>query len=203
MSLLCLPPNIRFAIYVHAGVEGVNTAGPSDINKHGRPEFEPCFCSSPNHGARSGVFIVNLNHRPSARQHALRRDAVTHSLLLTCSTIYNELARSIYSNRQFVIRARDDERMVALRRLRPSSVRALRRLSIDLNSTSCWYGWVCDDENDEAWLRLSNSDPNGDPHEDREENGENAFNPDEREPFTITNDLHMVRTIHSHLSSHT
>jgi hypothetical protein len=147
MSLLQLPPEIRQVIYFYAGAPGTG-ASHSCQEEYGNQVLLSLFasCAGPcpvGVGVElSDTININLNHRPAASRLS-SHTSVTLSLLLSCSATYVELAHYIYSQCQIVIRAKDEASLAALRRLRASSIYALRRLTIDLNATSCGFGWSC------------------------------------------------------------
>ena len=116
--LLSLPSHIRQRIYTSAGILGAD----------GYPRF------------------VNLNNRAAPRDDSYRRDPfiITNRLLLTCQTVYQEVAARVYESNSFSIRFNDYANLEALRRLRPGSIRALRSLMIHLNVTSCGLGLPCE-----------------------------------------------------------
>jgi hypothetical protein len=153
MSLLQLPADVRLVIYTHAGAAGLDTPHICDAEpeEHDGPIFLGSRCPA-YRDSLSNVNIIDLNHRTAASRHTSHK-STTLSLLLSCSVVYSELARHIYSNNQIVIRAREDASLAALSRLRVSSISAIRRLTVDLNTTSCDLGWACDDEADpyDSW----------------------------------------------------
>ena len=119
--LLRLPPHFRQHVYTTAGILGCNSfARFTNLNSHG---------------------LLDRNHgRPPF--------IITYSLLLTCQTVYEEISARGCAYHHFVIRFSDHGSLGSFPRLSTKSLRALRRLTIDLNVASCAFGMLCD-----HWLR--------------------------------------------------
>jgi hypothetical protein len=163
MSLFRLPKEVRLAIYTYACAPSIGTphcCGEANVQDNGTFPLSAYsgFCTLHTRKDLSDIVNVNLNHRPTERRPSLSHNTSTLSLLLSCSAVYTELAHHIYSNWQIVIRAKDDASLAALSRLRASSIHALKRLTIDLNATSCGDGWECDDEEDPDYAIRSESE---------------------------------------------
>jgi hypothetical protein len=82
----------------------------------------------------------------------------------------------------------------------------LKRLTIDLNATSCGYGWTCQDE---KFLRFCHDDEGESPElaaaqsetieidgeqDDRQPDFLGIFEHSQSQPLTSKNDLHTVST---------
>jgi hypothetical protein len=111
---LCLPLPIRHQIYIDAGV----------LRRY------------------NNILYFNID---SCDHNSTRLDAfrVSHSLLLTCHTIYTEISDIIYSRNKFSIRYKDAHSLKALRDLAPHSITRLTQLTVHLNVTSCLSGGAC------------------------------------------------------------
>nr|POE61066.1 cell division control protein 3 [Quercus suber] len=89
---------------------------------------------------------INISHeRVDSDRHAQLPDrfGATHSLLLTCRMIYEEVSTHVYSNVHYTVLVYYDDTLKFLRQLRPSSLRALRSLAVCLNMTSCGFMPEC------------------------------------------------------------
>jgi hypothetical protein len=218
MSLLQLPADVRLAIYAYAGVPGLGTPHICDVE----PEEDDFsifwgFRCPADGKLLSKIGNIDLNNRPAACDASSHRGSATLSLLLLCSAMYTELARHIYSHNQIVIRAKDDASLGALSGLRVISIHALRRLTIELNATSCGLGWACDDEADPCdswrderdprdletardqeaarllreWTRENQSLMTGEQN-DGHHSPLSIYDYSQSRPLTITNELHKV-----------
>jgi hypothetical protein len=88
--------------------------------------------------------FINLSSAGAPdRNHNGQRFINTHRLLLTCKTVYNELVPLVYGFNHFFIRLDDHGSFGALRRLRPSTLCAMRNLTIHINVSSCGLGDRC------------------------------------------------------------
>nr|POE94483.1 hypothetical protein CFP56_16723 [Quercus suber] len=98
----------------------------------------------------SGPTFINLNNQlplptdlPCSRE-ARHHISTSHRLLLTCRTTYAEVSGSVYAMNFFYIRFSDRNSLGSLRNLTPTSMNALRLLTIHLNVVSCELGFRCD-----------------------------------------------------------
>ena len=96
-------------------------------------------------GSKSRFKFINLNHRGAPdRNHDRPSFLVTWNLLLTCRTLYGEVSSRIYADNYFFIRYNERRNLESLRSLLPTSMRAIRHLSIHLNVASCGISNGCD-----------------------------------------------------------
>lgn len=63
--------------------------------------------------------------------------------MLTCRTVYLELAPLVYSKRRFIINYNDPGNFTALRNLSPTALTSLHHLTVRLSANSCEDGWPC------------------------------------------------------------
>jgi hypothetical protein len=214
MSLFRLPKEVRLAIYTYACAPSIGTphcCGEVNVQDNGTFPLSAYsdFCTVRTRTDLTDIVDVDLNHRPTEPRTSLSHGTGTLSLLLSCSAVYTELARHIYSNWQIVIRAKDDASLAALSRLRVSSIHALRRLTIDLNATSCGDGWGCQDEEDPDYAIRNESEPletvsvREDTRRSYSERTNGHLSPlaifdySRSRPLTVTNRLHKVSAEYS------
>ena len=87
---------------------------------------------------------IDLTPQPDTDSGPITAElSFSHSLLLTCRTIYAESSIVLYSTNRFFIRYRDSQSLRALRNLTPHSLSALVHLVVHLNVTSCEIGEPC------------------------------------------------------------
>lgn len=206
MSLLQLPTHVRLKIYAYAGAPSIGA--PHHCYHDSDPSIDtpradnldtlfdmlfPNYCPVERAMALSDIINIDLNHRPAATQLS-SQNSITLSLLLSCSVIYTELAHFIYSNFQIVIRAKDDSSLAVLRNLRITSISSLKRLTIDLNSTSCGHGWACEDRVGSHPVRIGQDfgAEKDDVRDDAHVESLSITDYSRSQPLTITNELHKV-----------
>lgn len=115
-ALLRLPPHVRHRIYLHADV--------ARLDRHPYTYYL---------GGEN-----TMGWRPSDESHPRQapRDAVT-GLLLTCRTLYAEVAALLYSANRFVVYYTHDLALAPLRALSPTALAAMTNLKIVLIENSC------------------------------------------------------------------
>jgi len=85
---------------------------------------------------------VDLRHEPRAgyRQESAPTDsASTYPLLMSCRTIYAEVAAIVYSTNKFHMCYEGKGSLRKLYDLRPGSIQTLRHLTLHLNATTCFF----------------------------------------------------------------
>lgn len=88
------------------------------------------------------VCVIDTGDSPGIEGCLRDRLHETFALMRTCKAIYDEVSYAVYSRIHWVVSCKWDT--APLWRLRPSSIRVLTRLSINLHAVCCEERWLCE-----------------------------------------------------------